>query len=425
MNNYIIRKAIKKNDDKNLNTLMTKVFYPEEVGPLAEVMFNHLPGMKSDYWYIAEEKATAEMVAAFTLIPWMWEMEGIKLKVAEMGLVGTLSEHRGRGLMKMLNLEFDKTLEEENFDLAVIQGIPGFYHKFGYHYSLAMENHINIPLKSLPEVRDFKDNYHFQKANIGDIPFLLKEDEKYRSSYLITSVRNESNWKYLLTQSLNTDYGSEIWIMDSPTGLRYYFKILLKGFGTGLIISEISENIPADEMYAALHFCRQLAIERRKPYIRLNLHNESDVVSRILSNEISKSKSYAWQIKIPDKLALLTKMIPLLEKRIISSEFAGITGKLRLNLFTETFDICWNEGHISKIESNSGDEPDYTFCVCSELFESLILGHRSWEELQHIRPDVSPELIYIIPTEESLSDKTGLIIDVLFPPRRSWIYSEY
>jgi predicted acetyltransferase len=119
------------------------------------------------------------------------EMKGIRLKTAEMGLVGTLKEHRGRGLMKLLNLEFDKTLHEEQFDIAVIQGIPGFYHKLGYHYAVSLENSINIPLAHIDCWPDTGTEYSFRLATSEDIPFLMKEDEKYRKTYLLSVVRQE------------------------------------------------------------------------------------------------------------------------------------------------------------------------------------------------------------------------------------------
>ena len=143
---YIIRRAESPDDSKRLFNLFSEVFHPQNVGILAETMFNHLPRMKNKYWFIAEEKNTSIAVSAFALIPWAWEMDGIRLKVAEMGIVGTREEHRNQGLMKILNREFENTLKEENFDLTVIQGIPGFYHNFGYYYSIPMDNHINIAI---------------------------------------------------------------------------------------------------------------------------------------------------------------------------------------------------------------------------------------------------------------------------------------
>ncbi|MCP4405183.1 MAG: GNAT family N-acetyltransferase, partial [bacterium] len=210
---YTIRRAESVHDGEQLQTLFTEVFHPEEVGILAETIFHHLPGMEHKYWFMAEEKATRNIVSAFALIPWIWEMEGIQLKIAEMGIVGTLKEHRGLGLMRMLNREFDKTLDEERFDLAVIQGIPGFYHQFGYSYSIPLENHINLPLHVIPE-KPQHDMYTFRLAGEHDIPSLMQEDKTYRTVYALSSFRDEAHWTYLLTESLKTEYGSEYWIME-------------------------------------------------------------------------------------------------------------------------------------------------------------------------------------------------------------------
>ena len=99
----IIRRANSSGDSKKLHKLFTEVFYPEDVGTLASTMFEHLPGMENKYWFVAEARETGNIVSAFALIPWVWALEGIKLKVAEMGIVGTLEAYRGQGLMRILN----------------------------------------------------------------------------------------------------------------------------------------------------------------------------------------------------------------------------------------------------------------------------------------------------------------------------------
>jgi len=204
---YIIRRAKSSRDAEKLHTLFNRVFHPEDVGTLAATMFEHLPGMEKKYWFIAEEKKTGNIISAFALIPWVWELEGLKLKVAEMGIVGTLEEYRGQGLMRILNKEFDRTFEDESFDIAIIQGIPGFYDQFGYSYSVPLENHINLPLHTIPEKE--KDSvYAFRLADEKDIPFLMKEDKKYRAHYSLSSFRDEAHWKYMLTESLKTENGS-------------------------------------------------------------------------------------------------------------------------------------------------------------------------------------------------------------------------
>ena len=260
---YSFRRAESANDAQKLHALFSDVFHPEDVGALAETMFHHLPGMKRKYWFIAEESETGRIVSAFALIPWTWELEGVKIKVAEMGIVGTLEAHRGQGLMRILNKEFDETLEEERFDMAVIQGIPGFYHQFGYSYAVPLENQINLPLHVIPDGPG-SDGYVFRLAGVDDIPFLAEQDAAYRAAFSLTSFRDEDHWRYLLTESQKTEYGSELWIMDGQGSARpFYCRIPQEGFGTGLIISEISEDVSYDALRQLLAFSRQLAVERQ------------------------------------------------------------------------------------------------------------------------------------------------------------------
>jgi hypothetical protein len=425
MENINIRRSTSNNDSKGLKTLLNHIFNPEKVGDLAETFFYHLPGMKPDYWFLAEDTLTSQLISSFTLIPWVWEYKGVELKIAEMGLVGTDENYRGKGLMKLLNKEFDKTIEEEKFDLAVIQGIPGFYHRFGYYYALAMENHINLFLDSLPEIEGGEKSFNFRLANEYDIPFLLKEDSEFRKQYSISVKRDEPAWKYILTNGKSTDYGSDVWIMEnSSIGKKYYFRIQLQGFGTGLILNETSENMEVSSLKSLLSFCRKLAIERSKPYIRINMHNESGIGKYAISLGTTESLSYAWQIKIHNKLNFLKKIKPILEKRLTSSSLNNVTGNLRLDFYLEKIDILFENGKIKSISTGNQDIVKNTFCISADLFPALCLGHRSWKELQHVRPDIFPEPLYVNPVADA-DNISGQLIDILFPKSKSWVYLQY
>lgn len=410
---YKIRRAKSSDDAKKLHALFSDVFYPEDVGTFAETMFHYFPHMGQKYWFIVEEKKTNNIVSAFALIPWTWEMEGTKLSVAEMGIVGTQEKHRGRGLFRRLNNEFDKTLEKERFDLAVIQGIPGFYHRFGYNYSIPLENQINMPLHLIPGEQE-EETYSFRLASVKDIPYLLQDDKNYRDHFSISAFRDEANWKYLLTQSPNTEYGSEYWIMeDLNKQEKFYCRIQNHGFGSGLILSEISDCITYNALSHLFSFCKERAIERNKPYIRLNLHQDSTAGKIAISMGAEQEKIYAWQIKIPNTINLLIKMGSILEKRIMASSFRNFSGTLRLNFFKTKVDLLWKGGNLESVLPGEGDCKD-TFSINADLFPALCLGHRTWREIQYIRPDISPA-----------SGKSALLIETLFPPGKSWIYEQY
>jgi predicted N-acetyltransferase YhbS len=412
-NKYRIRRAESSDDAKRLHALFSDVFHPDDIGTLAETMFHHLPRLKRKHWFIAEEKETAKIVSAFALIPWTWELEGVRLRVAEMGIVGTQEKHRGRGLMRILNNEFDKTLDEEEYDLAVIQGIPGFYHRFGYHYAIPLENHINMPLHLISEEQE-KDNYSFRLALVKDIPYLLQADQTYREHFSLSTFRDKANWKYLLTDSLNTEYGSEFWIMEHrDKSAQFYCRIPRHGFGSGLILSEISENITYEAFRYLLSFCKKQALERKKPYIRLNLHHDSTASKMAISMGAEQGKTYAWQIKIPNVIRLLTTMGSILEQRVETSSFKQFSGTLRLNFFQTKVDLLWIEGHLENVLPAEGECKD-TFSINVDLFPALCLGHRTWQEIRYIRPDISPS-----------SGKSALLVETLFPPRKSWIHEQY
>ena len=212
-NTYIIRRIESPGEAKQLEDFFNEIFHPEKVGDFANALLRHFPGMKNENWYVACEKAAGQIVSAFALIPWTWEFEGVTLKVGEMGIVGTQKDHRKKGLMNRLEAEFSTTLEQEKYDLSVIQGIPGFYHRYGYYYAVPLENHINLPLYLVRDTEE-EEPYTFRPGETKDIPYFLDQDRLYRSVYSLGCVRSELCWEYLLIKSKETIYGSEIWIME-------------------------------------------------------------------------------------------------------------------------------------------------------------------------------------------------------------------
>ena len=420
---YRFRRAESSADADKLHDLYLDVFQTEDVGTLAKTMFHHLPGMTRENWFIAEEKTNAEVVSAFALIPWTWEMEGIKLRVAEMGLVGTQAGHRGQGLMRALNRAFNATLAEESYDLAVIQGIPGFYHRFGFHWAVPLENHIDLSFHMIPDM-DNDGTWRIRRAGMEDIPFLMEADKRYRKASFLSAFRDRAHWEYLLTHSRKTEYGSEFRIIRPRSGDNaFYCRIPNQGFGPGLIVSEISEDIGHDALLHLLAFCKKKAEGLGKPYLRLNVHNDTPAAGAAFSLGAEKGKPYAWQIKMPDRAAFLAKMAPVFEKRLKKSCFDGFSETLRLDFFGTSLDLKWQKGRLSAVTPGTGNPCPLTFCVGGDLFPALCLGHRTWRELQHTRPDIFPSQQYIRP--ETVQDSTGLLVDVLFPAERSWVVEQY
>ena len=420
---YEIRWADAPGDDQKLVDLYASVFGEVPVDELAKTLYHHLPGMDKKYWMAAFEKSTGRLVSALALIPWTWKMNGIDLKVAEMGLVGTLEPHRGKGLMGRLIQTFDRVVEKEGFDLAKIQGIPGFYHRFGFHYAVPIEIHVNLGFHQIGPENE-SSLFCFRPATRDDIPYFMDQDKAFAQAYDICVSRTPEMWAYLLSFSKKTEYGSEFIIMEDEAGKTAgYFRITTGGFGPGLMIAEMGQTMEHQAVIAALAYCREKAQSKNKPYLRLNMHPDSAAVKWARERGAETSSPYAWQVKLADPARFLTKIRPILEKRLKNSSFFNLSGKLRLNFYVKSLDLIWEKGRLAAI--TPGDEADCprTFCINPDLAPCLFLGHRTWREIQFLRPDIFPVGQYRRPS--SLADDTGLLVDALFPGMKSWVVEQY
>lgn len=398
-------------DAKRLKAHFTEVYF-EGVGNFIETLFHRFPRMKESHWFYAEKKTSREIVSAFLLQPWFWEMDGVKLKVAQMAGATTLPEFRRRGLIRELIKCFEQTVAAEEFDLVVINGIRGLYRQFGFCYAIPVENHVNLALDLIPDL-PAEDPYTFRLAEESDIAFLMKQDEAYRRKFSIATFRDEAAWKYLLNDRFHTMYGSEYWLMEhGGKADKFYCRLPLKSHfgGKGLLIGEISEEIHDEALEAMLAFFKRKAMAEEKSFIRFNLHNDTSAVKRATSLGATWAGQSAWQIKISDIERFLTRIGPVLEKRIRGSALKGFTGTFRLDFFKTKHDLLWERGRLTAIRQVEGRQA-LSLRIHKQLFPILCLGHRNWSELACIWPDVGPN-----------SERSERLVETLFPVTRSWLY---
>ncbi|MEA3284619.1 MAG: GNAT family N-acetyltransferase [Synergistota bacterium] len=423
MDRYFVRRADFSKDIDDLRVFFNRVFEPEKVGEFASNLMRHFPGMNGDLWFVAEERDSGDIAAACALLPWRWRMGKIRLKVAEMGIVGTGEAHRHRGLMRRLHSELMDTVRRESYHLVVIQGIPGFYDRLGFRFALPLCSHIDLPLHGIPGEPPL--GVSVRSATVDDIPFLMEEDELFGSSNFVSALRGPEVWRYLLNEGQSTEYGSDFLVIEAPTGRRSYARISRQGFGEGLIVSEVGERMSHQMAVGFMNYCLRLAGKREKPYVRLDLHPEAPMSKLAIASGASSEETYAWQVSIPDVKRLLTVMVPILEDRIACGVFEGYTGRVRLDFFDDSLDLVWINGKLEDIRAGDDGECDAHFFIHKELFPALCLGHRTWRELRANRPDIFPALSNVGPRTGRFGDFTGTFIDELFPRRRSWVYEQY
>jgi hypothetical protein len=383
--------------------------FDETVAAMSRTLLLKHPHTRPEGWLFVEDSATGQIVSSLCLIPWTWRCEGVTLKAGEMGIVGTREDYRHRGLVRALNVRFDELLREGDFDLSPIQGIPYYYRLFGYEYAVPLEADWRVELHQVP---DPPSGYSFRQATLDDLPALMAMYDQAAADLSLHAARDEAVWRYLFGPSRETETTAETWLMlDGSERVVGYYRVPKHGFGEGLIANEVS-RLSHGAALAALNHLKELAEGRNKPYLRLNLPAGSTLVRVARYHGARDAGTYAWQIRLLDVGRLLRKLAPVLERRVATSPFAGLTEKVCLNLYRQAFEMRFEGGKLKAVEP-LGFKGRSGIRFPPALAAPLLLGYRSREELAQAHHDV-----LVWPEWRHLTD-------VLFPKVRSFIYTNY
>ena len=379
-----------------------------------EAMMLHHPTIRpGDFIYI-EDEATQQIVSSLGLLPWRWRFDEIELKLGEMAIVGTLPTYRNHGLVRTLVNHLKEMLAEGEYDLSHLGGIPYFYRQFGYEYALPLEGYWHLPLYHIPSAAENAPAYTFRDATADDIPTLMEMYEVATRDLNICTVREAAVWRYQIEHPGETDSGAYALLMVDPSGqVAGYVRIKRFGVGSGLIVCEASQFAFRD-VPALFRRLKEIAVERGKDtYIRFALPPCAVLIQAAKAWGAQFDGYYAWQVHIPDVARLLRTMIPLFERRLAASPFAGLTQKIRINLYRQAYEMVLENGMITAVNAMGFQDWAGMICIPPDAFTQLVMGYRTAEELRDIFPDMM-----------AWGESRNLLA-VLFPKTNAYIHMIY
>jgi hypothetical protein len=249
-------------------------------------------------------------------------------------------------------------------------------------------------------------------ATLDDLPLLTRLYAKAVRGLAIHSLRDESEWRYLLGPSRRTEMAADTWLVldtwEQPIG---YLRVPREGFGEGLIVNEATE-MSAVAAQAVLRWLKALCMERHKPHIRLCLPAGNTLLCTARYWGAHDVGHYAWQIRIVDTARLLRKLAPVLERRLAASALSGLTQDVCLNLYREAFELRFEDGRLASVKP-LGFSDRRGIRIPPLLLVPLLLGYRDRAELARAHHDVS------------VSPEWQHLVDILFPRMTSFIYTIY
>ena len=125
-----------------------------------------------------------------------------------------------------------------------------------------------------------------------------------------------------------------------------------------------------------------------------------------------------WLFHITDPASFLTKISPVLERRLAVSDCHDLTKDLIINLFRQAYQLCFQSGKLVRVDalgfvdsSMGADGGD--LCIPPDAFVRLVLGYRGLDELVDAWPDIVMKV------------ESRYLVDVLFPKVDSYFYATY
>ncbi len=359
-----------------------------------DLMSGEAPTFDPGDFTIVEDPQTGKIVSSCCTISQLWTYEGISFKVGRPELVGTHPDYRRKGLVrKQFEILHDWSAERGEL-LQIITGIPYYYRQFGYTMALNLGGGRSGSEAHLPKLKDDeKENTRFRLAEPADIPFLMATYQHGCQRNLVSAHWDKALWNYELTGKRQYNINRrDIYIIESLQGETLGFigvpPIKWREKST-LTVYELAPGVAWSAVTpSVIRFIWQRGLElaeeqKQKQTIFGFWLGEDHPAYAVAASQLPyEHKPYAYYLRVPDLVAFLRQIKPVLETRLGESPFVGFTGEVKLNFYRDGLRLSFKEGQIEKIEKLDHDKLEGATANFPPLvFTHLLFGYRSMDEL--------------------------------------------
>ena len=345
--------------DEELEELLVfySIVFPDDDPEELRRQVERLPGFGKESNFFLRDSETGAIVSALNAIPSVWSYDDVPLQNLELGWVGTLKEHRRKGLIRTLYEHFDRLLDEGEYDISTIQGIPYYYRQFGYDFVIPLDPIMwlntalfpHIDKKTPPPYMEIKCR-EAQKEDINSLMELYDEDSRRVQVYV---TRSRELWE--IQEETRKFYESDYrtYVLEDDGGILGYFRLLAHKPSTGLYGSNmriIESSIRTyDGVMRALQMVKSEA--EQNDFQRVGFVGPSSNNLRRIVHDLGGQVLGEWkhQLRVPSILRLLQKITPVLEKRLVGSMFEGLTRELAINTFRNCYLLKFVGGKIESV----------------------------------------------------------------------------
>ena len=345
-----------------------------------------------------------EMVSQLGLREYQMRFGSAHLKLGGIDGVGTREEYRNKGYSRHVMEHTIAFMNENEYDVSMLFGIPNFYHKFGYA-TVIPETYVEFDTKDVPAA---VSTYQVRRFQTEDAPKVVELYSANNAERTGTPLRTEIGWKaftkrggivpdpYVVLNEADEVIG--YFVCDGDNTKKDMIERNCTLFDIGFQDRTIFETIvhflthgveytSAERIRCAVPADHPFAIFCRRYGCRTNTYTP---------------KNHMGMMRIINQSSTLEKITGELGKRLQrDADLSQWRGKIPIS--TDLGQDCLEIDQGSVAHTNN-QENDFHFEIPQDKLIQLMMGRRSIEDLA-IEPDVSvaEEIIPVLGTLFPLS----------------------
>jgi len=329
------------------------------------------------------------------------------VKMGGIAGVGTKEEYRMRGYSRLVMEESTRYFTETGHDMAVLFGIPDFYHKFGYAPALAVTTlTINVQDALLTQTQKAQEIYTLRRLEEGDWPAVLDLYDENNRARTGTVLRPRNKWKGY-PHGTSYECGTQVFVI---TGESEEIKghIAFDDVKDACRIGDLGYSTPA-VFPTLLRTMVEQAQQRDVQHFEVKLPPDHPFVifCRRCGGEVKTvyPRNSTGMARIIGLTSLFEKLTGLLMERLQASPFTAIQSALELQTDLGNITLAIKEGRAA-IENSA--IPTWRAMIPQRRLAQLVMGYRSVSDIA-LDEDVD------IPAEAIP------LLEVLFPFGNPWM----